>query len=90
MWTGKGEVVRVLAGDGGNSTLVTYKQSEQISKYWVGQKVCLDFSITWKSSNKLFGQPNTSKDVGAGILIVRKCRNQNATEMKQVPTESLL
>ena len=90
MWTGKGEVVRVLAGDGGNSMLVTHKQSEQISKYWVGQKVCLDFSIIWKGSNKLFGQPNTSKDVEAGILIVRKCRNQNATETKLVPTESLL
>ena len=90
MWTGKGEVVRVLAGDGGNSMLVTHKRSEQISKYWVGQKVCLDFSITWKGSNKLFGQPKASKDVEAGILIVRKCRNQNATETKLVPTESLL
>lgn len=29
MWTGKVEVVRVLAGGGGNSILVTHKQSEQ-------------------------------------------------------------
>ena len=57
MWTGKGEVVRVLAGDGGNSMLVTHKQSEQISKYWVGQKVCLGFSSSQGNLHELFGQP---------------------------------
>ena len=48
----------VLAGDGGNSTLVTPTESEQIHKYF--------------------------KSHESGVLIVRECRNQNATDTKQV------
>ena len=26
--------------------------------YWIGQKVHLDFSVTWKKPNELFDQPS--------------------------------
>ena len=61
------------------------------SNYWVGQKVCQDFSITSyaKKLNELFGQPNTSLNLFAlpcpAVVPVYLCSCSNHPANVQLP-----